>query len=455
MVVASPVVLSDQQVILAAREITKYYSGKDSNKDQRIVVLDGITLELRADEFVALLGPSGSGKSTLLRILAGLVQPSGGQVMVHDQPLLGANPQVSIVFQSFALYPWLTIVENVELGLLAKDFSRKERRQRALAAIDLIGLDGFEDAYPKELSGGMKQRVGFARALVVEPEALFMDEPFSALDVLTAQNLREQLLDLWTDRTMPTRSILMVTHNIDEAVSLADRLVVLAADPGRIRADIPGLPLEARRRRGPDHNALVDALFSLMTSPQARIEDILPSARVYRTPVVERPYQVLPHVSLEDLSGLVSHIANAGGRSDVYQLARELQLEVDDLLPLIEALAILGLAVTEEGDTMLTDVGRAFAEADVQEEKELFRQQALANVELVRQIVRELQAAPEHTLREDALLQQLQEHFSEPEARRQLDTAIDWGRYAEVFAYDDGTGELYLEEEEPAPTASG
>ena len=192
-----------------------------------------------------------------------------------------------------------------------------------------------------------------------------------------------------------------------------------------------------------------------MTSPQARIEDILPSARVYRTPVVERPYQVLPHVSLEDLSGLVSHIANAGGRSDVYQLARELQLEVDDLLPLIEALAILGLAVTEEGDTMLTDVGRAFAEADVQEEKELFRQQALANVELVRQIVRELQAAPEHTLREDALLQQLQEHFSEPEARRQLDTAIDWGRYAEVFAYDDGTGELYLEEEEPAPTASG
>ena len=229
MVVASPVVLSDQQVILAAREITKYYSGKDSNKDQRIVVLDGITLELRADEFVALLGPSGSGKSTLLRILAGLVQPSGGQVMVHGQPLDGANPQVSMVFQSFALYPWLTVVENVELGLLAKDFSRKERRQRALAAIDLIGLDGFEDAYPKELSGGMKQRVGFARALVVEPEALFMDEPFSALDVLTAQNLREQLLDLWTDRTMPTRSILMVTHNIDEAVSLADRLVVLAA----------------------------------------------------------------------------------------------------------------------------------------------------------------------------------------------------------------------------------
>jgi NitT/TauT family transport system ATP-binding protein len=447
-------VSSEPHVILAAREIRKFYAGKDPGKDQRIVVLDGITLELRADEFVALLGPSGSGKSTLLRILAGLVQPSSGEVMLHDQALVGANPAVSIVFQSFALYPWLTIVENVELGLLAKQLPRNERRQRALAAIDLIGLDGFEDAYPKELSGGMKQRVGFARALVVEPEALFMDEPFSALDVLTAQNLREQLLDLWTDRTMPTRSILMVTHNIDEAVSLADRLVVLAADPGRIRADIPGLPLEARRRRGPDHTALVDALFRLMTSPQASVEDILPSARAYRTPVVERPYQVLPHVSLEDLSGLVSHIAYAGGRSDLYQLARELQLEVDDLLPLVEALAILGLAVTEEGDAILTDVGKAFAEADVQEEKDLFRKQALGNVELVRQIVRELEAAAEHSLREDALLEQLQEHFSEPEARRQLDTAIDWGRYAELFAYDDGTGELYLEEEEPTAASS-
>jgi NitT/TauT family transport system ATP-binding protein len=441
---------SAQQIILAARDVTKYYVGKDPSSQQRIVVLDGITLELRADEFVALLGPSGSGKSTLLRILAGLVQPSTGQVTVHDVPLFGANQQVSIVFQSFALYPWLTIVQNVELGLLAKELPRRERRQRALAAIDLIGLDGFEDAYPKELSGGMKQRVGFARALVVEPEALFMDEPFSALDVLTAQNLREQLLDMWTDRTMPIRSILMVTHNIDEAVSLADRLVVLAADPGRIRADIPGLPLEARRRRGPDHTALVDALFRLMTSPNARVEDILPTARAYAAPSIERAYQVLPHVALEDLSGLVSHIADAGGRSDLYQLARELQLEVDDLLPLIEALAILGLAVTQEGDAILTDVGKAFAEADVQEEKELFRRQALGSVELVRQIVDELASSPDHSFREDALLEQLQQHFSEPEARRQLDTAIDWGRYAELFAYDDSSGELYLEDEEGA-----
>jgi NitT/TauT family transport system ATP-binding protein len=437
-----------QEVILAAHDVTKFYTGKD----QRVVVLDGITLELRANEFVALLGPSGSGKSTLLRVLAGLIQPSTGQVLVHDQVLTGANPQVSIVFQSFALYPWLTVVENVELGLLVKELGRRERRQRALAAIDLIGLDGFEDAYPKELSGGMKQRVGFARALVVEPEALFMDEPFSALDVLTAQNLREQLLDLWVDRGMPTRSILMVTHNIDEAVSLADRLVVLAADPGRIRADIPGLSLDQRRKRGPEHTELVDALFRLMTSPQASVEDIWPRARSVRAPVVERPYQVLPHVALSDLSGLVSHLEQTSGRADLYQLARDLQLDTDDLLPLIEALDILGLAYTEDGDAILTDVGRAFAEAEVREEKDIFRVQALQNVALIRQIVDTLQTSPDHNFSEDALLEQLQQYFSEPEARRQLDTAIDWARYAELFAYDDDSGELYLEDED-APDA--
>ncbi len=393
-----------QEVILAAEGITKYYAGKD----QRILVLDNITLELREGEFVTLLGPSGSGKSTLLRILAGLIPPSAGEVLVHGKPLRGPNTQVAIVFQSFALYPWLTVLQNVELGLLARDVPRDERRRQALAAIDLVGLDGFEDAYPKELSGGMKQRVGFARALVVDPEALFMDEPFSALDVLTAQNLREQLLDLWVEKSMPTRAILMVTHNIDEAVSLADRLVVLAADPGHIRADIPGLPLAVRRTKGPEHTALVDALYRLMTSPQ---------------------------------------LAEAGGREDLYVLARDLQLELDDLLPLIEGLAILGIAVAEEGDAVLTDLGRRFAEADVLGEKELFREQVMRNVELVRQIVRDLQASPEHSFKEDALLEQLQQYFSEPEARRQLDTAIDWGRYAELFAYDDDSGELYLEEE--------
>ena len=434
-----------QEVILAARNVTKYYEGKTD----RVLVLDNITLELRAGELVALLGPSGSGKSTLLRTLAGLVRPSTGQVLVHGQALDGPNPQVAIVFQSFALYPWLTVLENVELGLLAKDFPRAERRKRALAAIDLIGLDGFEDAYPRELSGGMKQRVGFARALVVEPEALFMDEPFSALDVLTAQNLREQLLDLWTDREMPTRAILMVTHNIDEAVGLADRLVVLAADPGRIRADIPGLALETRRDKGPEYSALVDAIYRLMTSPQARVEDILPRAHGVQAPVLERPYQTLPDAKIDDLIGLIGHVDEVGGRQDLPVLARDLQLEVDELLPLLEGLAILELGSAQEGDAVLTPLGRQFAAADVQEEKEIFRAQAMKGVELIRQVMDQLRATDAHSFKEDALLEELQEYFSEPEARRQLDTAIDWGRFAELFAYDDDTGELYLEEEEP------
>jgi NitT/TauT family transport system ATP-binding protein len=432
-----------QEVILAARGVTKFYAGKTD----RVLVLDNITLELRAGELVALLGPSGSGKSTLLRTLAGLVRPSSGEVLVHGQPLEGPNPQVAIVFQSFALYPWLTVVQNVELGLLAKDVPRAERRKRSLAAIDLIGLDGFEDAYPRELSGGMKQRVGFARALVVEPEALFMDEPFSALDVLTAQNLREQLLDLWTDREMPTRAILMVTHNIEEAVGLADRLVVLAADPGRIRADIPGLPLEKRRQKTPEYSTLVDAIYRLMTSPQARVEDILPLARPVQAPIIERTYQTLPDAKIDDLIGLVSHLDEVNGRQDLPVLARDLQLEVNDLLPLIDGLAILGLGAAQEGDAVLSELGRQFAAAeDVQQQKQIFRAQVMHNVELIRQIVDQLRDSDEHSFKEDALLEQLQEHFSEPEARRQLDTAIDWGRFAELFAYDDDTGELYLEE---------
>ncbi|TME95432.1 MAG: ATP-binding cassette domain-containing protein [Chloroflexi bacterium] len=398
-----------QEVILAARGVTKFYEGKT----ERVLVLDNITLELRAGELVALLGPSGSGKSTLLRTLAGLVRPSLGQVLVHGQPLEGPNPQVAIVFQSFALYPWLTVLQNVELGLLAKELPRADRRRRALAAIDLIGLDGFEDAYPRELSGGMKQRVGFARALVVEPEALFMDEPFSALDVLTAQNLREQLLDLWTEREMPTRAILMVTHNIE-----------------------------------PEYSALVEAIYRLMNSTQARVEDILPLARPVQVPVVERPYQVLPHAAIGDLTGLVGHLDEVGGRQDLPVLARDLQLELDELLPLIEGLDILGLGAAQEGDAVLTELGREFAAADVQEEKAIFRAQVMHHVQLIRQVMDQLRETDSHSFKEDELLEQLQQYFSEPEARRQLDTAIDWGRFAELFAYDDDSGELYLEEEE-------
>ena len=436
-----PAPSATREVLLAARGVSKRYGEGGSP----VLVLDDISLELRDGEFVALLGPSGSGKSTLLRILAGLIPASHGQVLVHQRPLVGANPQVAIVFQSFALFPWLTVLENVELGLLATDLAPVERRQRAVRAIDLIGLDGFEAAYPKELSGGMKQRVGFARALVVEPEVLFMDEPFSALDVLTAENLRHELLDLWQQRQIPTRAILMITHNIDEAVSMADRLLVLGADPGRVRVELPGLPLAQRRSKGAEHASLVDTIYRIMTNPQEDVAVLLPGARALQPAVTSRPYQALPAVSIGDLTGFIELLQRLGGREDIYELARDLQREADELLPLIEAADLLGFADVAEGDVFLTEAGRRFAQAGVLEEKELFRRQALAGIELIRQIQGALDADADGRVPEEPLLERLERFFSPAEARRQLDTAIDWGRYAELFAYDDAAGQLYLE----------
>ena len=439
---------TDQEVVLAARDVSKYYG----EAPERVLVLDDITLDLRQQEFIALLGPSGSGKSTLLRILAGLVTPSLGEVLVHGTPLVGANPQVAIVFQTFALYPWLTVQDNVELGLLAKELSPEERRERALRVIDLIGLDGFETAYPRELSGGMKQRVGFARALVVEPEVLFLDEPFSALDVLVAENLRHELLDLWRARKIPTRAILMVTHNIDEAVQMADRLLVFGANPGRIRVELPGLARAGRQQQAKNgaHAQLVDTVYRIMTNPHEEVTALLsavPGARPQRPAPPPQPYQALPHVGIDELTGFIERLHALGDREDLYELARGLHMEADDLLALAQSANLLGFADLDAGDVILTAAGGRFAEADILEEKAIFRQQALMSIAILRQIARDLEANPEHRVQEDGLLEALQRSFSEPEARLQLDTAIDWGRYAELFAYDDDAGEFFLEEE--------
>jgi NitT/TauT family transport system ATP-binding protein len=439
--------LPETATLLAAEHIAKSY-GSASNQ---IRVLEDINLDLRAREFVALLGPSGSGKSSLLRILAGLSTPSGGEVRVHGMPLVGVNARVAMVFQTFALFPWMTVRENVELGLLAQRVPAAERQERVLQAIDLIGLDGFEEAYPKELSGGMRQRVGIARALVVQPEILFMDEPFSALDVLTADNLRGQIADLWQSQRMPTKSIVLVTHNIDEAVTLADRLLILAADPGRIRVELPGLPVHVRRNKGAAHAKLVDTIYRIMTNPQEDLARLVPHARTIQAPLAERAYQSLPHISIGDLTGFIERLASLDGREDLYELARDLQLEADDLLPIVEAADLLGFADILEGDVLLTDVGRAFAQADVLQEKDLFRHQAIENIALIRRVRRELEADPDDRIPEEDLLEDLERSFSPEEARRQLETAIDWGRYAELYAYDADSNELYLEQEgEPA-----
>jgi NitT/TauT family transport system ATP-binding protein len=446
-----------REVLLEARHVKKIYGseGKLPKGVHPPVVLDDINLQIAADDFVAILGPSGSGKSTLLRILAGLLRPTEGQVLFKGVPQQGPNPHLAIVFQSFALFPWLTVLQNVKLGLESQELTDTQRIRRALAAIDTIGLDGFEDAYPKELSGGMRQRVGFARALVVEPELLFMDEPFSALDVLTAANLRRELMGLWRARSIPTRAIVMVTHNIEDAVSMADRIVVLGANPGIIRVELSGLPVELRNPQHAEYNDLVDLIYKIMTTPHEDVENLLPAhvppkqtGKLTPAAVAQRAYQVLPHVSIGDVTGLIEHVHAQGGREDIYQLGRELQLEVDDLLPLIQAADMLDFADTQEGDLVLSEEGKRFADAGVLEEKQIFRQQALPRVSMLRHIVRDLASAPGHVLPEEHFLEPLKEHFSEGEAWAQLETAINWGRYAELFSYQEERGIFRLEEPE-------
>jgi NitT/TauT family transport system ATP-binding protein len=428
--------------LLSADQITKFYG--DSAK--RVLVLQGVCLQIREGEIVAILGPSGSGKSTLLRILAGLAQPSSGTVQFRGAVQQGPNPHIAIVFQTFALFPWLNVYQNVEVGLLESALPEMQRRRRILEAIDLIGLDGFEDAYPKELSGGMRQRVGFARALVVQPEILFMDEPFSALDVLTAENLKKELLSLWRSRKIPTKAIVMVTHNIEEAVMLGDRLVVMGHNPGVVRVDMAGLPIGERRKESPELVRCVDYLYGVITNPAEHVPAFHPETPPVRPGAVPlQPYQTLPHVPVGQVTGLVERLHAEGDRADIYVLGRELHMEADDLLPLVQAIDLLGLGDIEGGDVYLTPAGVQFAEAGVLEEKEVFREQVRQNVQLVRRILAELEASLSRRVRAEVILRELEGCFSPDEAERQLDTAIDWGRYAELFAYDDQEGVLYRE----------
>jgi NitT/TauT family transport system ATP-binding protein len=429
--------------IIEARALEKFYQQPDGGCIEVIVPID---LAIYPGKIVALLGPSGCGKSTLLRMLTGLAQPSAGQILWHGQPLDGRLPNVAIVFQSFALFPWLTVLENVEAPLEARSVAALERRKRALKILDAVGLDGFETAYPKELSGGMKQRVGFARALVVEPEVLFMDEPFSALDVLTAETLRGELMELWLDRKVPTRAIFLVTHNIEEAVVLADRIIVLGHNPARIRADFEVGLARPRERKSERFLALVDHIYNVLTQPE--VGHVLPAEGKPAAAPGGAPakYPMLPHARPGGMSGLLEILEGRQGRDDLHRLAGELMMDVDDLLPIVEAGRLLGFLSVHEGDVELTPEGRAFAQADILARKVLFRQAALAHVPLLRQIECALKAKADRSLPDDFFHDVLDEHFSEDEARRQLETAIHWGRYAELFDYDATNGRLILTE---------
>jgi NitT/TauT family transport system ATP-binding protein len=430
-------------------------------------------LEVEPGKIVALLGPSGCGKSTLLRMLTGLAQPSSGTLLWHGKALDGQMPNVAIVFQSFALFPWLTVLENVEAPLEAKGVAAVERRKRALRTLDTVGLDGFETAYPKELSGGMKQRVGFARALVVEPEVLFMDEPFSALDVLTAENLRGELLELWLNKKMPASAIFIVTHNIEEAVMLADRVMVLGRNPARIRSDFNIRLKHPRDRKSARFVELVDYIYKVMTEPELEhelpdaettAEIILPSGGLTKDalkeaskkqegPVRTSRYQLLPHARVGGIAGLVELLHDRGGREDLFRLSEELVMDVQDLLPILEACVLLGFASLKEGDVQITPQGVIFADADIQQRKVLFRQAALDHVTILKQIDSILKRKSDHAIADEFFHDILDEHFSEDEVQRQFETAMNWGRYAEIFDYDREKGRL-VQTEPPAPSES-
>lgn len=427
--------------LITLKGVSKSYQQPNG---QQIVILENINLELRPGEIVALLGPSGSGKSTLMRTIAGLIAPSEGQVLYHDTPLVGLNPGVAIVFQSFALYPWLTVLENVELGLKAKGEASDSRRQKALKMIDVIGLDGFENAYPKELSGGMRQRVGFARALAVEPELLCMDEPFSALDVLTAENLRFELLDLWLDRRIPTQAILIVTHGIEEAVILADRIIVLGRNPGRIRADLAVTLPHYRDRKSPQFQALVDQVYKILTNPDQETAEV-PAAVSQSQPSQPAKYQSLPQVRIGSIAGLLELLEDRQEK-DLYRLGQELQLEVDDILPIVEAAKLMDFVSLQEGDITLTSIGQQFIAGSIDERKQIVKTQLLAHIRLVQQIQRLLGAKRNQRVPEELILDILESHFTTKEATRQLGTAIEWGRYAELYSYDEPAGEIFLEQ---------
>ncbi|MBZ5592210.1 MAG: AAA-associated domain-containing protein [Acidobacteriia bacterium] len=422
--------------IIEARHIEKSFERPDGGQMQVIAPTD---LSVEAGEIVALLGPSGSGKSTLLRILSGLTPPSAGDVLWHGKPLAESIPNVAIVFQSFALFPWLTVLENVEVPLLARGMKHEERHRRALGTLASVGLEGFETAYPKDLSGGMKQRVGFARALAVEPEILFMDEPFSALDVLTAENLRGELMELWTGKKIPTKSIFLVTHNIEEAVLLGDRIIVLGRNPARIRADFR-VPLpQPRDRHSAEFLLYVDYIYKLITQPE--LQPGPPSERPAKI-----PYQMLPHARPGGIAGLLELLNDHGGREDLYHVAEELRLEVDDLLPIVEATALLGFAKSDKGDLEITPSGKTFAEADILARRTQFRDAVLANVTLLQQMHRALTSKSDHAMPVEFFRDILDEHFAALEVQRQIETALHWGRYGDIFTYDPETDRLLLDQ---------
>ena len=425
----------NKQTLIELKNVQKKWDVGGSNA---IPVLASINLSIYVGEFLAILGPSGSGKSTLLRIIAGLTPVTAGKVTYLGQEYQGVNPGAAMVFQSFALFPWLTVLENVMMGLEASSMPAEAKREKALHAIDMIGLDGFENAYPKELSGGMQQRVGLGRALVSDPDVLLMDEPFSALDVLTAENLRRDILELWRDKKIPTKTIIMVTHGIEEAVYMADRILVVSGSPARINTDMAVALPHWRDKTDPAFISLVDKLYSLMMKREAG------DTRRISLPE-DKEMAAIPHVSAGALTGFLELLEDLNEKTDLYKLADRFMMDSEDFFPIVDGATLLKFAKVVDGDIELTPEGVRFAQASVLERKELFRTQLVENVPAASKILAILQSKSNKRMNIEFFEDTLASSFPPSEVKSYLDILIDWGRYAELFAYDEQSRQLFLE----------
>ena len=423
--------------LLEVRSVNQMYG----SGERRFTAVQNINLSMKEGEFVALVGPSGCGKSTLLRIITGLNKPTSGVVLYRDNVLTGVNPHATIVFQTFALFPWLTVQQNVELALKVRGIPAEERTKRAVALLDKVGLDGFENAYPRELSGGMRQKVGFARAMAVEPELLCLDEPFSALDVLSAESLRGELLELWTTGEIPTKAILLVTHNIEEAISLADRIVVMGKDPGHVVADLTVDLPHPRQRKSAEFLAKVDLVYGTLagqTEPEALELGTAPGEPGHT--------RSLPDVQVGNLTGLLEGLADKpDDRADIYRLVEELKVDSNHLFLLTESAELMGFATVAQGDITLTALGQTFVDASILARKEIFATR-IRRLPMFRWLLNMLDKSDSHSLEWDVIQSALELEFPPEDAEKQVEIAVNWGRYAELITYDDGKGTISLEE---------
>ncbi len=412
--------------LLEVRHVFQSFPGAAGGS---VEILHDVSFEIREHEVVAILGPSGCGKSTLLRAIIGLEPPVAGEILYRGRVQAGLNPSAALVFQNFALFPWLTVQENIEVGLPHLPLSAIEREQRVREVIKTVGLTGSEEAYPKELSGGMKQRVGLARALAVQPEILCMDEPFSALDVLTSETLRNEVVDLYTSRASPVNTILMVTHSIAEAVFMATRLVVMGTHPGVIRAVFDNTMPYPRDEHAPGFLALIQKLHALITLTA------LPAAPAPGSPVAPSALspQTLPGVSLSSAIGLLEVLENEGGL-ELFDLNRQVALELSQLLLVVKAAELLGWVTTPGGRVEMTAAGRQFLGAGITARKQLLNV-TLRGLFVFDFIVQALQSATNGELDETLVLDRLARTFPRERPQRLLRTVVAWARYAELFKY--------------------